>query len=706
MLQSGWRTSPGLPYPLGATVTPEGINFALHSRGAQRAVLCLFDDPHGPERARIQLLARTGYVWHGLVHGLKSGQLYGYRVYGNYDSVAGQRFNPAKLLIDPYARALAGAIDWTAPPGALVDDGAPSPADNSSAVPKSVAWTDDFDWRGDAPPGTAWRDTVLYETHVKGFSIRHPEVPVEQRGTFLGLASEPAIEHFSRLGITALELMPVAAVVDSERLHRQGLTNYWGYDPIAFFAPDARLSSSGDRGQQVTEFKTMVRELHRNGIEVILDVVCNHTAESFEKGPTLSMRGIDNATYYRLDPVNPAHYLNFTGTGNTLNLHERPVLRLVLDNLRYWVQEMHVDGFRLDLATVLARDALDFDERSSFLDAVYQDPILSRVKLIAEPWDLAPGGYQAGRFPAPFSEWNDWFRDDVRRYWRGDEGHALRLARRLTASPDRYAAGERDTSASINYVTSHDGYTLNDLVSYKDKHNLANGENNRDGPADGYSHNFGVEGASSDPQVAAARAQQQRNLLATLLFSQGVPMLLGGDEIGRTQAGNNNAFNQDNPTSWYDWALDRSRCDLLRFTSRLIAIRRAHPALSQTRFLTGGPDEGAFNDLRWLREDGHDMAAGDWADPWRRCFGMLIAAGSKDSDDKHAPDGPLLLLLNASDRAIDFSMPPGQWSLAVDTARPDVPEDTESYAARRPYTVSPRSMTLLAGDRSLTRSST
>ena len=487
MMDAASRMHPGQPYPLGATPMPDGVNFALYSRGAERVQLCLFDDPQGPELRRIELPVRTGYVWHGFLPGATPGQLYGYRVHGPFDPAAGLRYNPRKLLIDPYAHALTGKIDWDAAQGALIDGEAANPSDNAHAVPKSIVYKDSFDWQADAPPRTAWQDTVLYETHVKGFSIRHPDIPPSLQGTFLGLASEAAIRHFKHLGVTAIELLPVAAHADSALLHGLGLTDYWGYSPIAYFAPDSRFSASGDRGAQVTEFKYMVRELHRRALEVILDVVYNHTAEGNLDGPTLSFRGIDNATYYRLDPLNPARYLNLSGTGNTLNVHERAVMRLVLDSLRYWVQEMHVDGFRFDLTTSLARGEFDVDVRAPFLDAVYQDPVLSQVKLIAEPWDLGADGYQAGSFPWPWSEWNDRFRDTVRRYWRGDQLPAGEVARRLVGSPDLYATGERSPRAGINYVTSHDGFTLHDLVSYAEKHNLANGEDNRDGQGENFS---------------------------------------------------------------------------------------------------------------------------------------------------------------------------------------------------------------------------
>ena len=701
MLETGWRIRPGLSYPLGATVTPDGVNFALYSRGAERVELCLFDDPKLPERLRVDLPVRTGYVWHGFLSDIAAGQLYGYRVHGPFDPSSGRRFNPAKLLIDPYARAIAGSVDWDATPKALVDGNAPNSMDDSHAVPKSIVWADDFDWEDDAPPATPWQDTVIYETHVKGFSVQHPDVPPALRGSYLGLASEAAIAHFTGLGVTAVELLPVTACMTTERVHRQGLTNYWGYDPIAFFAPDARFSASGDRGGQVNDFKSMVRNLHRHGLEVILDIVVNHSGESSENAATLSFRGIDNSTYYRLDPMNPARYLNFTGTGNAMNVHERPVIRLILDCLRYWVQEMHVDGFRLDLATTLARGELDFDARSSFLDAVYQDPVLSRVKLIVEPWDIGPGGYQTGSFPAPFSEWNDWFRDGVRRYWRGDEGHASQLARRLMGSPDLYATGERGPAASINFVTCHDGFTLQDLVSYANKHNARNGESNRDGTADNHSHNFGVEGPTDDPVIVAVREQQKRNFLATLLFSQGVPMLLGGDEIGRTQLGNNNAFNQDNPTSWYDWDMDEHRCDLFQFTCRLTAIRRSHPSLRQTRFLEGSSHESGPGHLRWLKEDGQEMTSGDWAAPWYRCFGLHLPGNSDDLGPGRevVEDDALLLLFNAAESAIDFLLPPGTWSLVVDTAHPGVLEDTESYSGGRRYKMASRSLTLFRARR-------
>lgn len=696
-MPESWNVRAGQPFPLGATVRDSGVNFALYSRGAERVQLCLFDDASGTEH-RIEMPDRDGFFWYAFVPNLSPGQRYGYRVHGPFDPASGRRFNPAKLLIDPYARALAGAVDWDARPGLLVDGDTPFPADNAHVVPKSLVLDNRFDWQGDAPPQTPLHETVIYETHVRGLTMRHPDVPPALRGTFLGLASEPAIEHLQRLGITAVELLPVTARAGNKRLHDLGLTDYWGYGPIACFAPDAIFSASQQPSAEVAEFKLMVRELHRHGLEVILDVVFNHTAESDHTGPTLSFRGIDNATYYRLDAMNPARYVNVTGTGNTLDLHQPPVLRLVLDCLRYWVEEMHVDGFRFDLTTTLGRRERDFDARSSFFDAIYQDPVLSRVKLIAEPWDLGPDGYATGRFPEPWSEWNDRYRDDLRRYWRGDEIPAIDVARRLTASPDLFATGDRPPQASINFVTCHDGFTLEDLVSYATKHNLANGEEGRDGAAENFSQNFGVEGPTPDPQINAARAQQKRNLLATLLLSQGVPMLLGGDEIGRTQLGNNNPYNQDNPTSWYDWQLTGDRLDLLEFTSRLLSIRRRFPALRHQQFLDGY-HPGDTNHIRWLREDGTKMTDAEWHAPWYRCFAMYLEEQPEGPSGQAIASGndALILILNASEQPVNFLLPGRPWSLVVDTARPDVAEDEEEFPGTNFYPVSARSLVLLKG---------
>ncbi len=702
MPETRWGLRPGQPYPLGASISDGGTNFSVYSRAAERIELCLFDASGGNEQ-RIDLPARSGHVWHGFVPGISAGQLYGYRAHGAFEPEEGQRFNAAKLLTDPYAHALAGRFDWATMPPFHLEDGSPDVTDNAASVPRSVVCDDAFDWQGDAPPRTSWQDTVIYETHVRGFTMQHPQVPEALRGRFLGMASEATVGHLRRLGITAVELLPVTARANSRRLHELGLTDYWGYGPIAYFAPDAWFSSSGDRGGQVTEFKQMVRELHRNGIEVLLDVVYNHTAESDRTGPTLSYRGLDNATYYRLDPMDPAHYLNFTGTGNTLNLHERPVMRLVLDSLRYWVQEMHVDGFRFDLAASLARGNLDVDARCSFLDAVYQDPVLSQVKLIAEPWDLGPDGYQTGGFPAPWSEWNDRFRDDVRRYWRGDETPSSQIARRLTASPDLFATSERSPQASINYITSHDGFTLHDLVSYGTKHNLANGEENRDGTDDNLSQNFGVEGPTQDASILATREQQKRNLLATLLFSQGVPMLLGGDEMGRTQLGNNNAYNQDNATSWFDWRLDSTHQDLVEFTARLIDIRRRHPNLRRRDFLDGHLHvQTESSHVRWLREDGHQMTDGEWQAPWYHCFALYLDGkfDALDADGAPMHDDALLLILNAASTPVDFLLPDQAWSLVVDTARPEAAEDSEVYTGCAEYVIAAHSLALLRSPRS------
>jgi glycogen operon protein len=675
----------------------------VYSRGAERIELCLFD-ADGRNEQRIELLASSDNVWHSFVSGITAGQLYGYRAYGPCDPSKGLRFNPSKLLLDPYARALIGAFDWSTMPSFYTSSGQPDTTDNAASVPRGIVYDDAFDWQGDAPPRTPWQDTVIYETHVRGFSRQHPDVPEHLRGTFLGLASDAAIAHFRRLGITAVELLPVTARSSSPRLHKLGLTDYWGYGPIAFFAPDAWFSSSGDRGGQVTEFKQMVRELHRNGIEVLLDVVYNHTSEADETGPTLSYRGLDNATYYRLDPLNPAKYVNYTGTGNTLNLHEPSVLRLVLDSLRYWVQEMHVDGFRFDLAATLARTNRDFDPRSSFLDAVYQDPVLSQVKLIAEPWDLGPEGYRTGGFPAPWSEWNDKFRDDTRRYWRGDPNSSGPFARRVTASPDVFATTGRGPRASINYVTSHDGFTLQDLVTYSTKRNLANGEENHDGANENLSLNEGVEGPSPDAAVRVAREQQKRNLLATLLFAQGVPMLLGGDEMGRTQSGNNNAYNQDNPTSWYDWRFDDEQRDLLDFTSRLIGLRRRHPNLRRRDFLDGHTTgQERPRQLRWLREDGHDMTDGEWHSPWYHCFALYLDGDIDElgADGQPVRDDALLLILNAAKTDVTFLLPKQPWSLLVDTSRPQTLEDAEVYTGGEKYVITAHSLALLRSPRTV-----
>jgi glycogen operon protein len=590
---------PGRPFPLGATWDGQGTNFSLYSEVATGVELCLFDarDPR-QEYGRASLSEKTANVWHGYLPGIRPGQLYGYRVHGPYEPERGLRFNPAKLVLDPYAKAVSGSVDWTAPVfgyqlGDPRADLSLDSSDSSWGVAKAVVVDPHFDWDGDRLPRTPLHRTVIYEVHVKGFTIKHPGVPDHQRGTYAGLSAPAVIEYLQRLGVTAVELLPVHTFLDDKFLLEKGLRNYWGYNTSNFFAPEARYSSAGDRGQQVSEFKAMVKALHAAGIEVILDVVYNHTSEGNELGPTLSFRGIDNPTYYRLSAEQPRYYLNFTGTGNSFNARHPQVLRLIMDSLRYWVLEMHVDGFRFDLAATLARELHDVDRLSSFFDIIHQDPVLSQVKLIAEPWDIGQGGYQVGNFPIIWTEWNDKYRDTVRRFWRGDEDQMAELGYRLTGSSDLYQDDGRSPQASINFVTAHDGFTLHDLVSYNEKHNEANGEDNRDGNNHNISYNFGVEGPTDDPKIRVAREQQMRNFLATLLFSQGTPMICGGDERGRTQQGNNNAYAQDNEISWFDWQETELSRSLYDFTCRVVQLRHEHPALHRKKFFQGRAIRGA-----------------------------------------------------------------------------------------------------------------
>ncbi|HWA38551.1 MAG TPA: glycogen debranching protein GlgX [Burkholderiales bacterium] len=604
------------PYPLGATWDGAGVNFALHSRHAERVDLCLFDAAGSREVERVTLRACTNHTWHGYLPGARPGQLYAYRVYG--PAGPQHRFDPDRALLDPYARVLTGDLSGGAGRCRVID-----PA---------------FDWGADHPPCVPWEETVIYEAHVKGLTYRHPLVPENLRGTYAGLATAPVVEHLKALGVTAVQLLPVQAFVDDARLRQTGLRNYWGYNTIGFFAPEPRYGSLDD-------FKGMVKALHAAGLEVLLDVVYNHTGEGDHLGPTLSFRGIDNALYYRLQVDDPRRYLDWTGTGNTLDVSQPAVLQLVLDSLRYWATEMHVDGFRFDLATALARDAAGhFDPCGAFLAAVRQDPVLARVKLIAEPWDLGPGGYRVGGFPAGWSEWNDRYRDAVRSYWKGDEGRTGELAARLAGSADLFEEGGRAPSASVNFVTVHDGFTLEDLVSYSAKQNAANGEDNRDGTDDNKSWNCGVEGPTGDEQVVLLRQRQKRNLLATLFLSRGVPMLLAGDEIGRTQQGNNNAYCQDNEISWIDWT--RADGGLLDFVRRVLQLRRSLPILRQEKYQ---------HDIAWLTPHGGAMSEADWALPYGRCLGALFG-------------GEVLLLFNAHDGDIPFALPDSAWSVALDTA--------------------------------------
>ncbi|HSP81162.1 MAG TPA: glycogen debranching protein GlgX, partial [Myxococcaceae bacterium] len=605
---------PGRPYPLGATYQGNGVNFAIFSEHARKMEVCIFD-PQNPARElrRYTLLEHTGHVWHGFIPGLQTGTLYGLRAHGPYEPRRGLRFNPNKLLVDPYARALHGQVDFAAPVYGYVlgvddEDLSFDTRDSAAGMPKAVVLTDDFDWEGDRSPAVPWHQMLLYEAHVRGLTRLHPAVPAHQRGTYAGLGHPAVIEHLVKLGVTSVELLPIHAHVDEPFLVNKGLSNYWGYNTLGYFAPDARYSVSGAPGAQVAEFKAMVKALHRAGIEVILDVVYNHTCEGNHLGPTLSFKGLDNSAYYRLLEKEPRYYQDFTGCGNSWNATHPYALKLVMDSLRYWVQVMHVDGFRFDLATTLGRDRHGYDTRAAFFQMVHQDPVLSRVKLIAEPWDVGDFGYQVGNFPVVWSEWNGKYRDTIRRYWRGDERQAAEIGYRLTGSSDLYALGGRKPTASINFITAHDGFTLHDLVTYSHKHNEANLEENRDGANDNHSWNCGVEGETDDPAIRALREQQKRNFLATLFLSQGVPMLLAGDELGRTQRGNNNAYCQDNPLSWVDWNLDEAQRKLLEFTCRMSQLRREQPVLTKRKFFRGSHIwDSELKDLAWFRPDGQEM---------------------------------------------------------------------------------------------------
>ncbi len=680
------RLWPGSPQPLGATWDGEGVNFALFSEHATAVELCLFDAPDAREESeRIPLRERTNQVWHGYLPEARPGQLYGWRVHGPWEPERGHRFNPHKLLVDPYARAIAGRVDWSDALfgyriGHPAEDLARSDADSAPHVPRCVVVDSSFTWETDAPPNTPWSRTLIYECHVKGMTARHPGVPEALRGTYLGLASEPILDHLRSLGVTAVELLPVHHHVIERHLVERGLTNYWGYSTIGFFAPDPRYAT-GARGEQVNEFKSMVKAFHRMGIEVILDVVYNHSGEGNHLGPSLAFRGIDNAAYYRLEPDQPRYYWDTTGCGNSLDLTHPRVLQLVLDSLRYWVTEMHVDGFRFDLATTLARDPVEFSRHARFFATVQQDPVLQRVKLIAEPWDLGAGGYRLGEFPAGWAEWNGRYRDTVRRFWRSDEGQVPELASRLSGSSDLFQKEGRGPYASVNFVTCHDGYTLHDLVSYERKHNRANGEQGRDGADDNWSRNWGAEGETEAQKVLRHRERAKRNLMATLAFSQGVPMLAHGDELGRTQRGNNNAYCQDNELTWIDWELDEADRRLLDFTRRVFAIRRDNPVFRRRRFFAGDPvvREGV-KDVSWIRSDGAEMTDADWGDPKNHVLGMLIHGEASDEvDERGRPNSgeTLLLLLNGGPRPRYFQLPSlpetGYWEEVVNTARPGEP---------------------------------
>jgi glycogen operon protein len=699
---------PGNPYPLGANWDGAGVNFSIFSENATKVELCLFDGASAKQETRIPITQQTHQVWHTYLPEVRPGQLYGFRVHGPYAPTDGLRFNPTKLLLDPYAKAVGGSIQWS---NALFGYTVGHPEadlsfdnqDSASGMPKCVVIDPAFSWGNDIPPNTPWHKTIIYELHVKGYTKLHPDVPPELRGTYAGLSCPPIIDYLKNLGITAVELMPVHQFVADRHLKDHGLTNYWGYNTIGFFAPEVSYASSGMLGQQVVEFKTMVRALHREGIEVILDVVYNHTGEGNHLGPTLCFRGIDNASYYRLVTDDRRYYMDYTGCGNTLDMTHPRVLQLIMDSLRYWVLEMHVDGFRFDLASTLARELHDVDRLGAFFDIIQQDPVISQVKLIAEPWDLGPGGYQVGNFPVLWAEWNAAYRDTVRRFWKGDAGQVGGLAFRLTGSSDLYARNGRLPYASINFITAHDGFTLHDLVSYNDKHNEANGEENRDGHNENLSWNCGAEGETDDPAILALRAEQKRNFLATLLLSQGVPMLLAGDEFGRSQGGNNNAYCQDNEVSWVDWKLDRPQRELLEFTKLLIRISHQHPVLRRSHFFQGRKIRGSeVKDLAWFRPDGKEMTDEDWANPEMRSFGLRLAGDAieeMDARGNHVADDTLLILLNAHHETVPFVLPAHRrklhWWVILDTSEPITRREQRPLRGARPYPLHGRSLALL-----------
>ena len=694
---------PGSPYPLGATWTGEGVNFALFSEHAERVELILFDASGRRQTASVLLGERTDQVWHCFLPDARPGQRYGYRVHGPYRPAEGLRFNPKKLLLDPYAKRVVGALRWSDAHfgyriGSAREDLSFDRRNDAHAAPHASVVDEAFSWGEDRPPRVPWHDTIIYELHVRGFTKLHPAVTPEQRGTYAGLGSWPVIDYLTSLGVTTVELMPVHAAIDDRHLVERGLRNYWGYNSIGYFAPDARLAATND---PVTEFKTMVKRLHTAGIEVIIDVVYNHTAEGNHLGPTLSFRGIDNTAYYRLASGAPRYYMDFTGCGNTLNMRHPRVLQLIMDSLRYWVLHMHVDGFRFDLASALARELHEVDRLSAFFDIIHQDPVLSQVKLIAEPWDLGEGGYQVGNFPVGWTEWNGRYRDAVRAYWKGEGGVIGNLAYRLTGSSDLYETGGRRPYASINFVTCHDGFTLADLVAYNEKHNEANGEDNRDGENHNLSFNCGVEGPTDEPHVNELRDRHRKNFLATLLLSQGVPMLLAGDEFGRTQRGNNNAYCQDNELSWIDWSLAETHRGLLEFVQRLIALRRRHPVFRRRHFFDGRALKGVTaRDIVWLTPQGGEMSDETWSSDFARCLGVFFGGDGLRALDRRGRslvDDDFLLLLNAAAENVDFVLPPGRnarsWELVLDTTA-DRTAGT-AHEPGSPYPVNAGSLVLL-----------
>ncbi len=706
MPKSSLRVWPGSPHPLGATWDGVGVNFAIFSEHATRVELCLFDSVDAEmESLTISLPEHTDMVWHGYLPDVHPGQLYGFRVHGPYAPQNGQRFNPRKLVMDPYAKVIGRATRWHDSlfgfRMGFPDDPTPDDRDSAPYAPLAAVVDDAFTWGNDSAPRTPWHETVIYELHVKGYTQLHPHVPEALRGTYLGLASEAAIRHLTSLGVTAVELMPVHHHNDEWHLVERGLNNYWGYNTLSYFAPDVRFALSPLPLEAVREFKVMVRALHAGNLEVILDVVYNHTAEGNHLGPTLSLRGIDNSSYYRLLPNNPRYYQDFTGTGNTLNMRSPRVLQLIMDSLRYWVLEMHVDGFRFDLASALARELHAVDKLGAFFDIIHQDPVLSQVKLIAEPWDLGEGGYQVGNFPTKWTEWNGKYRDAVRRFWRGDDGVVSELATRLSGSSDLYEQSGRRPYASINFVTAHDGFTMADLVSYNVKHNDANGENNQDGENHNLSWNCGVEGPTDDRRIQDLRDRQRRNLMATLMLSVGVPMISGGDEVGRTQKGNNNAYCQDNGISWTNWELPASQRDFLIFVRRLIKIRKDHAVLRRRKFFQGRRIRGKdVLDITWLDPSGREMADDTWNSPGVRCLGVRLngdAINEIDERGERIVGATLVMLLNAGAEAMPFVLPATtsaeRWVTLLDTADPWQPSRTLRGADR--YQLQSRSMAVL-----------
>ncbi|MGL4621892.1 MAG: glycogen debranching protein GlgX [Chroococcidiopsis sp.] len=699
---------PGNVYPLGSYWDGKGTNFTLFSENATGVELCLFD--RDDKETRVELTEVSNFVWHGYIPGIGPGQRYGYRVQGSYAPQEGHRFNPNKLLIDPYTKAIAGEVgngpelygySWESEEADLSF----SDLDSAPLMPKSVVVDQSFDWEDDKLLRTPWNETIIYETHVKGFTKLHPDIPEELRGTYAGMAHPAAIEHLQRLGISAVELMPVHHFLSVPgHLADKGLRNYWGYDSINYFAPHSEYSSSGTLGEQVTEFKEMVKALHRAGIEVILDVVYNHTGEGNHMGPTLSMRGIDNANYYRLVDGDPRYYMDFTGCGNSLNVRHAQVLKMIMDSLRYWVTEMHVDGFRFDLASALARELYEVDRLSAFFDIIHQDPTIADVKLIAEPWDIGTGGYQVGNFPVLWSEWNGKYRDTARDFWRGVDSTLGEFAYRLTGSPDLYyQENGRRPNASINFITAHDGFTLNDLVSYNEKHNEANGEESRDGESHNRSWNCGAEGETDDPEVLQLRERQRRNFLVTLMLSQGIPMILGGDEMGRTQHGNNNGYCQDSEISWFNWDLVEGNSELLDFTRELIYFRRQHPVFRRRKWFQGQAIHGSgVSDIMWFNPDGSEMDQEQWEIGYAKSMGVFLNGNMIPSPGKQGQrisDDSFLMFFNAHYETLEFNLPQGmqdnQWVLVIDTKEPRFIQEERIYTGDRTVPVTARSLVLL-----------